>query len=354
MSLLESNMPSLAGKKVLVIGGTGTLGRALVNRLMTAVAIPRKIVVLSRDEAKQHEMRASYGRTAGEYGSWSAGLPRVLDFRIGDVRDPGAISSALKGVDIVFFAAALKQVPSCEYFPEQAVLTNCIGASNLVRAIREQHEDVETVVAVSSDKACQPFNVMGMTKAIQERLFVAANLMCAKTRFIGVRYGNIIASRGSFIPLIVEQIRRGGPVTLTDPGMTRFLLGLDDALGAIFAALRDARRGEIFVPEAPAATVRDIAVALIGKRSVRIETLGIRPGEKMHEVLVSTEEALRCYRKGGYLVIPPMLPELAGDWRPAAPALDGALSSHACVVSAEETAALLRRHGLLEAVSVPA
>ncbi|MCK6450677.1 MAG: polysaccharide biosynthesis protein [Alphaproteobacteria bacterium] len=238
--------------------GTGTLGRALVHRLLAGPDLPRKIVILSRDEAKQYEMRAEFGRLDERQ--------RVLDFRTGDIRDFADVNSALKGVDTVFFAAALKQVPSCEYFPKQAVLTNCLGASNLVRAIRERHEDVRTVVCVSSGKACQPINVMGMTKAIQELLFVAANLMCAGTRFVGVRYGNIIASRGSFIPLIVEQIRRGGPVTLTDPGMTRFLLGVDDAMATIFSAVRHALHGEIYVPEAPALAAalnsRDCVVGL--------------------------------------------------------------------------------------------
>jgi FlaA1/EpsC-like NDP-sugar epimerase len=342
----EMATPSFDGKKILVIGGTGTLGRAMVHRLLAGPGMPRKVVIMSRDEAKQYDMRAEFGRLAD--------VQRVLDFRIGDIRDFAAVSSALKGVDIVFFAAALKQVPSCEYFPEQAVLTNCLGASNLVRAIRERHDRVETVVCVSSDKACQPFNVMGMTKAIQERLFVAANLMCANTRFIGVRYGNIIASRGSFIPLILDQIRRGGPVTLTDPRMTRFLLGLDDALDTIFAAIRDALRGEIYVPEAPAASVMNIAAALIGDRRIAIETIGARPGEKMHEILVSDEEAQRCYRRGVYLVIPPMLPELTRDNVPAVPALAGELNSSARVVSAGETAGLLRRHGFLEPAAVPA
>src|SRR5262249_23175159 len=152
-------------------------------------------------------------------------------------------------------AAALKQVPSCEYFPEQAVLTNCLGARNIVRAIAENQLPVETVVGISTDKACKPVNVMGMSKAIQERIFIAANVLNSKTRFIAVRYGNVLASRGSVIPLFHEQIRRGGPVTITVPGMTRFLLSLDEAIDTVFAAIAGARAGEIYVPDASAATV---------------------------------------------------------------------------------------------------
>src|SRR4029079_12332051 len=168
----------------------------------------------------------------------------VLEFRIGDVRDYGDVCSVLKAADIVVNAAALKQVPTCEYFPAQAIMTNCLGAANIVRAIEQNGYAVETVVGVSTDKACKPVNVMGMTKSLQERIFVSANVLNPKTRFICVRYGNVLASRGSVIPLFHEQIRNGGPVTLTDTRMTRFLLSLEEAVDTVLAALRGARPGE--------------------------------------------------------------------------------------------------------------
>jgi UDP-glucose 4-epimerase len=208
-------------------------------------------------------------------------------------------------------AAALKQVPTCEYFPMQAIATNCLGASNIVRAIEENAYPVESVVAISTDKACKPVNVMGMSKSLQERIFIAANVLNRKTRFVCVRYGNVLASRGSVIPLFHDQIRNGGPVTITVPDMTRFLLSLDQAVDTVFTALKEAAPGETYVPNAPSATVENIAKALIGKRSVEMKLVGIRPGEKMHEIMVSEEEAHHCVKRGNYYAILPMLPELA-------------------------------------------
>ena len=244
----------------------------------------------------------------------------VLEFRIGDVRRFADVSAAIKGVDIVVNAAALKQVPTCEYFPEQAIMTNCTGAANLVRAIAENGYKVETAVAVSTDKACKPVNVMGMTKAIQERIFISANVMSSKTRFIAVRYGNVLASRGSVIPLFHDQIKNGGPVTVTVPDMTRFLISLDQAVDTVFTAIKGARKGETYVPNAPSATVENIARALIGNREIKIEITGIRPGEKMHEIMISDEEANLCDARGDYYAIRPMLPELdgLGEQRPVA------------------------------------
>ncbi|MGH7286723.1 MAG: polysaccharide biosynthesis protein, partial [Myxococcota bacterium] len=238
-------------------------------------------------------------------------------------------------------------VPSCEYFPDQAVLTNCVGAMNIVQAIQEHDYPVETVMAISTDKACKPVNVMGMSKAIAERILIAANVLNAHTRFVCVRYGNVLASRGSVIPLFHQQIRRGGPVTITAPTMTRFLMTLDQAVEVVFAALADARAGEIFVPRAPAALVTDIARALIGDREIQILMTGIRPGEKEHELLVSEEECRHTYRRGGYYVISPMLPEL----RHADPAygepINREYSSADSPVSSEEAAELLERNRLL-------
>jgi UDP-glucose 4-epimerase len=210
----------------------------------------------------------------------------------------------------VFNAAALKQVPTCEYFPAEAVRTNILGPDNIRRAIAEHRMPVETVVAASTDKACKPVNVMGMTKAIQERIFLAANLECPDTRFICVRYGNVLASRGSVIPLFHDQIRRGGPVTVTTPEMTRFLLSLDQAVDTIFSAVCQARRGETYIPRVPSARVIDIAHVLIGRRPISVEVTGIRPGEKIHEILISEEEAHRTVARDSYYVIQPVLPEL--------------------------------------------
>src|SRR5437762_5385073 len=295
----------LKGKSIVVTGGTGSLGKVLVRRLLTGeIGRPRKITVFSRDEAKQHEMRLSYQhRRAATDEVIYHNFEQVLQFRIGDVRDLHSVSTVLRDADIVFNAAALKQVPSCEYFPFEAVQTNIIGAENIVRAIREHHLPVKTVVGISTDKACKPVNVMGMTKAVQERIFVRANLDVGETRFICVRYGNVLASRGSVIPLFHEQIRRGGPVTITTTDMTRFLLSLEEAVDTIFAALRDAQRGETYIPRVPSAKVTDIAEALIGDQKIGIEVIGIRPGEKVHEILVSEEEAHRTVERGDYYCI---------------------------------------------------
>jgi UDP-glucose 4-epimerase len=273
----------------------------------------------------------------------------VLEFRIGDVRSYPEICAAVRDADIVINAAALKQVPTCEYFPEQAILTNCIGAVNIVRAIQENRYKVETVIGISTDKACKPVNVMGMTKSLQERIFISANILNRDTRFICVRYGNVLASRGSVIPLFLDQIANGGPVTITDPSMTRFLLTLDQAADTVFTALREARAGETYVPRAPSATIQNIARALIGKKKIQTKTIGIRPGEKRHEIMVSDEEANHCVRRGSYLAILPMLPELKRKGAAEKNALKGEFSSGDTVLGAKATADLLRRHGLIPA-----
>lgn len=338
----------LQDKQILVTGGTGSLGKILVRRLLSGeLGTPRKVVVLSRDEAKQHDMRLEYlHRTVTTDEVIFHNFQQVLEFRIGDVRDYHDVCSGVKDADIVINAAALKQVPTCEYFPEQAVLTNCVGATNIVRAIRENGYPVESVVGVSTDKACKPVNVMGMSKAIQERIFISANILTRDTRFICVRYGNVLASRGSVIPLFHEQIRRGGPVTVTSPEMTRFLLSLEQAVDTVFAALHEARAGETYVPDVPAATVMNVARALIGGRDVPIEVIGVRPGEKVHEIMVSEEECQHCTRRGDYYAILPMLPELRED-DASEVGLPKEFSSEDNVVSVKETVALLERHGLL-------
>jgi len=339
----------LDDQRILVTGGTGSLGKVLVRRLLEGTAgVPRKVVVLSRDEAKQHDMRLAYQhRRASTDEVIYRNFERALEFRIGDVRSFGDVASALRGCDVVFHAAALKQVPTCEYFPEQALLTNCIGAANIVRAIQEHELPVRTVVGISTDKACKPVNVMGMTKALAERIFVAANVLAPNTRFVGVRYGNVLASRGSVVPLFVEQIRNGGPVTVTAPDMTRFLMTLEQAVDIVLQAVASARPGEILVPRAPSATVRDIAAALVGDRPVETRVTGVRPGEKHHEILVSEEECRRTYEHDGYLAIAPMLPELASADAAGGEPLRREYSSADAVIGREETAALLRRHGVM-------
>ena len=196
---------------------------------------------------------------------------KLLEFRIGDIRNYSDVCSAIKDADFVVNAAALKQVPTCEYFPVQALSTNCIGAANIVRAIQENNYEVDTVIGISTDKACKPINVMGMTKSIQERIFISANILSPSTRFICVRYGNVLASRGSVIPLFHDQINNGGPVTITDKNMTRFLLTLDDAVDTVLAAINNAVRGEIFIPKVLSAKMLNIAKALIGGRNIDIK-----------------------------------------------------------------------------------
>ena len=302
----------LEGKRVLVTGGTGSLGKALIHRLLSGdMGRPAKIVAFSRDEAKQHDMRLEYlQRQAATDEIIYQNSRGLLTFRIGDVRDYSSMLQAVREADVVFHTAALKQVPTCEYFPFEAVQTNILGAQNLARVIRENDTSVELVMGISTDKACKPINVMGMTKALQERILIQANVECPRTRFTCVRYGNVIASRGSVIPLFLDQIRQGGPVTITLKEMTRFLLTMDQAVDTIFAAVRSGLPGETYVPRVPSARVVDIAEVLINGRSIPITYVGIRPGEKVHEILVSEEECHRTIEREGYYVICPILPEL--------------------------------------------
>ncbi len=271
---------------------------------------------------------------------------QLLEFRIGDIRDYHAVCSLLKKADIVINGAALKQVPSCEYFPFEALQTNVVGAENIVRAIRENDLQVESVVGVSTDKACKPVNVMGMTKSLQERIFISANITVPDTRFICVRYGNVLASRGSVIPLFHEQIKTGGPVTITTDDMTRFLMPLERAVDTILNALQHALPGETVVPKVPAARIIDVAKALIGDRKIEILITGIRPGEKIHEVMVSSEEAWRTFEHGSYYVIKPMLPELMKVSKEEQPLLKEYCSNDS-LLNQDETKKLLSKFNLL-------
>jgi len=336
------------GKRVLLTGGTGSLGRVILRRLLAGeFGRAQKIVVFSRDEKKQHDMRTTY---AHNRGATDQAIPRdcdgMLEFRIGDVRDFHSVAAALQTVDLVLHAAALKQVPTCEYAPFEAVLTNVVGAENVVRAIEQHSIPVETVVGMSTDKACKPVNVMGMTKSIQERIFIQANMRCPNTRFVCVRYGNVLASRGSVIPFFREQIRQGGPVTITSPDMTRFLLTLDTATETVFSAVREAHRGEIYIPRVSSARVVDIAAVMIGDRRIETVVTGIRPGEKIDEILVSEEERFRTVERGEYYVIRPSLSELR-DHSKQVVTLSKEYSSRDHLMDREALMELLGRHGLL-------
>lgn len=337
------------GKRVLVTGGTGSLGKVLVRRLLSGKnGTPSRVTVLSRDEAKQHDMRLSFQhRRAATDEIIYRNFAERLQFRIGDVRASEDVGVALREVDIVVNAAALKQVPVCEYFTHQAVLTNCGGAANIVDAIQRWHLPVETVVGVSTDKACKPVNAMGMSKALQERIFIGANVHTPRTRFVCVRYGNVLASRGSVVPLFHEQIRTGGPVTITDVRMTRFLLSLEQAVDTVVAAIVTALPGETLVPRAPAALMTDLAAVLIGDRKIETRVTGIRPGEKVHEIMVSDEEAARTIPRGDWYAIRPMLPELDAPGLAAPGILTKEYSSGDAVLTRDQLQELIAKQRLL-------
>jgi FlaA1/EpsC-like NDP-sugar epimerase len=315
LNVFAPKMTELQGKRILVTGGTGSLGKTLVNRLLTSkIGTPEKITVFSRDEAKQHYMRLEYmNREAATDDVIYQNSRDRLNFRIGDIRDYSSLVAAMRDADIVFNAAALKQVPSCEYFPFEAVQTNILGAQNIVRAVRENNLAVEKVIGISTDKACKPINVMGMTKALQERILIEANRDCQSVQFNCVRYGNVIASRGSIVPLFVEQIKNDQPITITLAEMTRFLLSLDRAVDTVFEAVKTDGRGGTFVPKIASAKMTDVAKVLMGKKELPVVYTGIRPGEKVHEIMVSEEECFRTIERGEYYVILPVLPELRED-----------------------------------------
>ncbi|MBA3044798.1 MAG: NAD-dependent epimerase/dehydratase family protein [Euryarchaeota archaeon] len=338
----------LDNKNILITGGTGSLGKVLVKRLLSGdTGTPKQIVVFSRDEAKQHFMRLAFlNRKSATDEVIYQNFKDLLTFRIGDVRDFHSVSGVVRNADIIFNAAALKQVPSCEYFPYEAVQTNIGGPENIVRAIREHDLNVETVVGISTDKAVKPVNVMGMTKAIQERVFLKANLDCKNTRFVCVRYGNVLASRGSVIPFFHDQITKGGPVTITTPDMTRFLLTLDQAVDTVFAAVKEAKPGETYIPRVPSARIIDVADALIEKRKIKKVIIGVRPGEKIHEILITEEEIHRTLDRKKYYAIASILPELAGV-KKIKPLLKEEFSSKDDLMSPKEVYQLLKKNKLL-------
>lgn len=302
----------LQGKNVVITGGTGSLGQTLLRRILTGRhGTPKKILIFSRDEARQHDLRLRYMKAKSPTEEIIyENFRKTLQFQIGDVRNMDSLQIALRNADLVFHAAAMKQVPTCEYFPFEAVQTNVFGAQNIVRAIQTLRLPVRKVIGISTDKAVKPVNTMGMTKAIMEKIFSRANLESGGTVFVNARYGNVLASRGSVVPLFREQIRRGGPLTITDSAMTRFLLSLEDAVDVILDAAREGRAGETWIPVVPSAKVTEIAKVMIAGRKIPIRVTGIRPGEKLHEILVSEEECHRARRRGKRIVIDPLLPEL--------------------------------------------
>lgn len=278
-------------KVLLITGGTGSFGNAVLQRFLKSDFA--EIRIFSRDEKKQEDMRIAL-------------KSEKVKFYIGDVRDYDSVHDALKGVDYVFHAAALKQVPSCEFYPMEAVKTNVIGAENVMRAAINQ--GVSRVVVLSTDKAVYPINAMGMSKAMMEKVMVAKSRLCdpAKTVLSATRYGNVMASRGSVIPLFLQQLQDGKPLTITDPSMTRFLMSLEESVDLVLYAFEHARPGDIFVQKAPASTVGDLAEAMrqLLKKDNEIKIIGTRHGEKLYESLVSREEMARSEDLGGYYRIP--------------------------------------------------
>lgn len=278
-------------KTLLITGGTGSFGNAVLKRFLDSDI--KEIRIFSRDEKKQDDMRQFYQN------------PKIK-YYIGDVRNFESINNAMKGVDFVFQAAALKQVPSCEFFPTEAVRTNVLGCENVLNAAMENK--VGRVIVLSTDKAVYPINAMGMSKALSEKVMIAKsrNLNSSGMIFCGTRYGNVMASRGSVIPLFVDQIKKGKPITITDPNMTRFMMTLDGAVDLVIFAFQNGKPGDIFVQKAPAATIEVLAMALLElyKADNPIKIIGTRHGEKLYETLVNREEMAKAEDLGDYYRIP--------------------------------------------------
>ena len=281
------------GRKLLITGGTGSFGNAVLKRFLSTDI--DEIRIFSRDEKKQDDMRKRYNSAK-------------LKFYIGDVRDARSVAGAMRGVDYVFHAAALKQVPSCEFHPMQAVHTNVLGTENVLEAAVSA--GIKRVICLSTDKAVYPINAMGISKAMMEKVMVAAsrNLEGTNTVICGTRYGNVMASRGSVIPLFVEQVLSGKPITVTDPAMTRFMMRLEDAVELVLYAFKHANNGDIFVQKAPAATVQVLISALLelmGKPDHEVRQIGTRHGEKLYEALLGREEMGCAEDMGDYFRVPP-------------------------------------------------
>ncbi|MFT4062764.1 MAG: polysaccharide biosynthesis protein [Edaphocola sp.] len=279
----------LQDKTLLITGGTGSFGNAVLHRFLKSGA--KEIRIFSRDEKKQDDMRKKYNDS-------------TIKFYIGDVRSPQSVDNAVSGVDYIFHAAALKQVPSCEFFPMEAVKTNVEGTENvLAAAVGHQ---VKNVVVLSTDKAVYPINAMGLSKAMMEKIMIAKSRTVAGSILSGTRYGNVMASRGSVIPLFIDQIKTGKPITITDPNMTRFMMTLEDAVELVDYAFHNAHPGDIFVQKSPAATIETTALALkeLYNAANEIKIIGTRHGEKLYETLVNREEMVKAVDMGDYYRIP--------------------------------------------------
>lgn len=334
-------------ESVVILGGTGSLGKVLVERLIQGKSgSPKSITVFSRDEAKQQDLRLKYlGNPAETDDAIYKSANEKLKFIIGDARNPLSLKKAIEGSSVVIYAAAMKQVPSCEYFPIEAVYTNVLGAENALNAAFEA--GVKTFVGVSTDKAVAPVNVMGMTKALQERLVIQSNLRAGSPRAIAVRYGNVLSSRGSVIPLFKDQVSRGAPLTITDPKMTRFLLTLEEAVDIIVEAITSGDRGDILVPAARSANMVDLARLISGVEKPEILFIGKRPGEKIHELLVSSEEGSRTESLSqSSFRIKPLLPELQTDSNPNL-ILNKELSSANFLMNPDELRVFLSARGVI-------
>lgn len=289
-------MSIFAGKTLMITGGTGSFGNAVLNRfLKTDIS---EIRIFSRDEKKQDDMRHEYQAKYPEYAS-------KIKFFIGDVRNLQSCKNAMPGVDYIFHAAALKQVPSCEFFPMEAVKTNVIGTDNVLTAAIEAK--VSTVICLSTDKAAYPINAMGITKAIEEKIAVAKSRYSGDTKICCTRYGNVMCSRGSVIPLWIDQIRNDNPITLTEPKMTRFIMSLEEAVDLVLFAFEHGQNGDILVQKAPACTIQTQAEAvceLFGGKKEDIKVIGIRHGEKMYETLLTNEECAKAEDMGDFYRVP--------------------------------------------------
>ncbi len=335
-------------KTILITGGTGSLGKNLVRNIMTGkYGKPKQVIIFSRDEDKQYAMELEWKNLKVATDDVFYYADEVLSFRIGDVRDYESVVRVVKEAEIIIHAAALKQIPIGENFPFESVKTNIMGAQNIIRAILENANKVETVLAVSTDKACKPVNTYGMCKAIQERLIVEANRLCPDTRFICVRYGNVAASRGSIIPLFQEQIKNGGPISITSEDMTRFILSLDAAFEIIIDAITSAEPGDTYVPILPSVKITDLAEVMMGEKKIKLNIIGVRPGEKVHEILISEEEIPRTIKRGKYYVICPVLPRIRRE-KIEAPILTRELSSADYCMSESQLKDFLQAGGYLD------
>ncbi|MBL7036441.1 SDR family NAD(P)-dependent oxidoreductase [Candidatus Microgenomates bacterium] len=287
---------AISGKKILVTGGTGSFGQMFVDEILKLG--PSEVIIFSRDEDKQGEMRLSHKNN------------KKLRFVLGDIRDYRSVRQVMRGVDVVIHAAALKWITEVEYNVWEGIKTNVVGAQNIIEAAKD--ENVEKVVALSTDKAVEPVNAYGMAKALQERLITTANLYDDKTRtvFVSTRYGNVLGSRGSVVPLFKSLIEKGKPLTVTDPNMTRFIMTLSESVDLVLRALEDGVGGEVFVRKAPAHTISDLVDVMgnnLSKDKVNVENIGIRPGEKLHETLIGAYESSRTVQKDNYFVVLPQI-----------------------------------------------